>query len=132
MRLQVVHVSARAMHLLADGVAGAMNEVIAEAAILNIGPGGIIDLKTVQDLAASDGALDTLDGAIASVTHYFENVLESGGRRAAAITGPSNVIEHGGRPIELGPHVDQHGVAVVNLAAALRAWFIVRISTCWR
>ncbi len=80
-RLQVVHVGAGAMHLFADRVTGAMDEVLAESPILNIGPGGVIDLEAVNDFATRDGGLDTLDGAIAGVAHYFENVLERGGRR---------------------------------------------------
>src|SRR5579863_136950 len=126
-RLKVIHISAGAVDLLADGVAGAMNEVITEAAILNIGSGGIIHFKTVQGLATLDSTLDTLDGAIASVTHHVENILESRGRRAATITGPRNVVVHGQRVIELGPHVHEHGVAGLNLAAAFRAGFIMRI-----
>ena len=72
---QVVHVRARAVHLFADGVSGAMDEVLAESLVLNVGAGGVIDFETVQDLAARDGGLDALDGAIAGVAHHFEDIL---------------------------------------------------------
>ncbi len=49
------------------------------------------------------------------------------GGAGAAIAGPGDVVVDGGRPIELGPHVDQHGVTLVNLAAAFRLGFIMRI-----
>ena len=68
------------MHLFTDRVTRTMDEVLAESAILNIGSGGIIDLEAVKDLAKRDGGLDTLDGAIAGVANYFEDILERGGR----------------------------------------------------
>jgi hypothetical protein len=81
----------------------------------------------VNQFAGGNGCLDALDGAIARIAHDFEYVLESGGRSGAAVSSPSDVIEHGGRPIELGPHVDQHGVAFADFAAAFGLGFIMRI-----
>src|SRR5580698_5423443 len=126
-RFEVIHIGARAMHLFADGVAGTMDEIIPESLILNIGPGGVINLESVKNFAASDRSLHALDGAIAGIAHYLKDILQGGRRACAAKPGPGDVVEHGGRPIQLGPHIDEHGVALADGAAAFRRGLVMRI-----
>src|SRR5208282_3046898 len=64
-----------------------------------IGSGRVIDFEAVKKFAARDGGLNTLDGAVPGITDHFENVLKSGRRSGAAMSGPSDVVEHGGRLI---------------------------------
>src|SRR5688500_4407955 len=57
-RLEVVDVRAVAVHLLADGVARAVRELLAEARALDDAPGDVVHLRAADDLAVARGGAD--------------------------------------------------------------------------
>src|ERR1700680_4562156 len=99
---------------------GAMDEVFREALFLNVAASGVIHVEAVNAFLVADRRLDAFDSAIPGVAHDFKNILDGRWRIGAAITSPGDVVKNCARTIEFGPHVDQHGVAFADLAAALR------------
>ena len=65
-RLQVVHVGAVAVRLLADGVAGAVTEEFSVARLLDNLPRRLIDLPALKRLTLAKRLLDSFDARIAS------------------------------------------------------------------
>src|SRR5260370_28051261 len=105
------------MHLLADRVSGAVYEIFAEALFLDVPACRVVHFITMQN-SSGGGRFDNEPGRTFSrVPDYFEDAMQSWGRIRPAETGPSYVVEHRVRLVQLRPHVDQHRIAGTNRPA---------------
>ena len=116
--------------LLADVVAGAVDEAIAVAGLLDHVAGGVVDLPALQRLVrrrrrrctfamAASRAAATMSKIFA---YFAGTVLADEARRGSGRCRP-----HRGR-FELGPEVDQHEVALADRRVGRRARFVVRVA----
>ena len=71
--LEIVHVGAVAVHFHADGMAGAMGEILAEPGLLDDAASGIVHLVPAQRLAGRDGLLHERDAGVARVADRLED-----------------------------------------------------------
>lgn len=109
--LVVVHIGAVAVDLLADGVAGAVEEVLVEGAFFEEAAAGIVDFEAVELPALTGGGLDAADGGVAGAGDGGKDVEHGVGRIGAAEAGPGDVVVDGAGGFVLGPEVDQEEVA---------------------
>src|SRR5262249_6804814 len=72
-RLQVVHVGAVAVRLLADGVAGAVDEIFPVAGLVDHLAGGLVHLPALQYHAVLKTLADAVDGGVTGRGHDVED-----------------------------------------------------------
>ena len=113
---------------LADGVAGAMDEPIAEAGFLDRVAGGPIDLPTLQRFLLGERIFDALHGRIAPGRHDVEDLRVLVGDVVADKRSPRQIAVDGSRLIDLGPEIDEHEIALANRAFGPLSRLVVRIA----
>ena len=127
-RLEVVHVGAVAMRLLADGVARAVAEILTVPCAVDHVADRLVHLPALNRRPFGKRALDSTDGRVAGTRDDLENLLVACRHRLADEPGPRQVAVDGPWAIEFGPQVDQHKIVGMNDAVRPGLRAIVRIA----
>ena len=107
---------------------GAVNEIIAEAGLLNMAPGGAIDFPARDAATRVDRVQNRLHPCIARVAHNFEHLTHPTGRRASYKTHPGDVVVDRARGVLLAPNVQQNQIALADRHRAAGLRLIMRIA----
>src|SRR5439155_22673891 len=99
----------------ADRVAGAMDEPVAEASLLDHVAGRPIDLPALKLLLLGKGIFDALDRRVAPGGHDVEDLDVAIGDGVADEGGPGEIAVDGAGLIELAPEIDEDEIADANL-----------------
>jgi hypothetical protein len=115
--LQVVDVHAVAVDLIPDGVAGAVQEVRPVAALLDIAPRNVVDIRPSDRPSFGDRMRDEIDSRVAGPFDGLPDLAHLVGHGAPAVAHPGRVVVHGARVVrDLGPEIDQDEVPLPDLA----------------
>ena len=128
MRFVVVHVHAVAVDVLAEAVAGPMQDVIPVAGAPQDGRGGAIDLPAAKLLAGRPPPAARAPTAASRAAHTASNALtcRSGGR-APGVSDPGDVRKDRAGTIELAPQVEQDQLVRLDRPVSRRRREVMRI-----
>src|SRR6185369_3333294 len=124
--LQVVHVGALAVVRGADGVPGAVEEVLAVAGFLDHRARRVVDLEAADRLVRI-AALHQLPGGVAGARDVGEDLVLAVGGRGSTDAAPGDVGVDARRLLLLGPQVDEQEVAGLDGFAVAGTGLVVRI-----
>src|SRR5215469_13676333 len=111
---EIIHVGTVAVDVGGNGMAGAVNKVLA---VSGLGDGlthRIIHLPPRDLPSGSNGILDKLDSSITRRPHHLEDFLDAIGHRVADETGPSDVVIHRVGHVLFAPDVEQNPIAFAD------------------
>src|SRR5579864_759659 len=81
MNLEVVHVGSVSMNIGADGMSGAMNEIVAVPGLLNVSPCSPVDFPSRDAASRADRVKHGLHSRVARIPHDGKNLLHAFRRR---------------------------------------------------
>src|SRR5258708_4050120 len=116
------------MDVGADGMSGAVNEIIAEALLLDVAASGAVYFPSGDAAPGVDCIGHGFYAGVASVAHNLENLAHAAGRRLADKTHPRDVVIHCSGCIFLPPNVEQDQIAFVNGNRMVVARLVLRLS----
>src|SRR5580658_4017756 len=111
-----------------DGMAGAMNEILAVTGFLNVSASGAIDLPSGKVASRADGIDHCIDTCVTRSAYDFKNFAHLARRRCAHEAHPGNVVKNGVRSFLLSPDVKQQQVALANRHRMAGVRLVVRIA----
>src|SRR6201993_2557059 len=116
------------MHVGADGVPGAVNEIIAVTGFLDVIAGSPIHLPAGNTLTGIDRFEHGLDAGVSCVANDLKNFALLVRWRLANVSSPRNVVVDSPRRIFLAPDIEQDEIALADRGRAFGVGFVVRIA----
>src|SRR5580693_3958701 len=98
------------MDLGSNGVPSPVNEVVAEASLVDVISRSPVHFPSTHRASAGDAFLHHFYSCIASIANHIENFLHSSRWRVAHVAGPGDVVIDGAGRILLGPNVEQNEI----------------------
>ncbi len=129
---QIVHVCAVGVNLSSNRVPGPMNEVIAEARLLDVISRRPVHFPSTHYAPTSNAFLHRLHASVACIANHGEDFAHLIGRSLADEASPGDVVIDGPGCVFLCPNIQQNEITLANGSRVFRARLVMRDRRCAR
>src|SRR5438132_1887104 len=116
------------MHLLADGMAGAVTEILAVTGLLDDVPGGLVHLPTLKWPMILEGVAYTGNGGVTGRGHDTKDLLVNGRHFLANKAGPGEIAVNGTGLVQFAPEIDENEVSRSNRSVRSGTRLVMRVA----